>query len=175
MALWRKEFDLSSAVARLLAGGPVWPPYGATPVILALTSNFTNNTNTLNNTNLSFTVQAGVTYIIQGFMVFGNSTTTEGAKFDLGGGTCTATTYQCAFAGVAAGSLSSTGTHTLSSTIATYSSVTSADSTFANLLGYLKVNAGGTLIYRAAENTTATGTFTLYAGTWLALTQCSLV
>jgi hypothetical protein len=67
------------------------------------------------------------------------------------------------FGTVVAGTVVST---TLAGVI-NYTTITGID--YIVLTGFLKVNAGGTLILRAAENTTSTGTLTVAAGSWVAL------
>jgi hypothetical protein len=133
----------------------------------ALAANFTKANATLGATNISFTVIAGRSYRIDGEFIMSNSVAGEGGQFDFGGGSCSATTFDLAVVG-------SNGTNTPGTTNSTsltgainYSSITGTNRV--RFSGYLKVNAGGTLIVRAAENTTSTGTFTLGAGSWVAL------
>jgi len=134
----------------------------------ALANDFTNATAALANTNLSFTVIAGRSYQIAGLLQVRNSAATEGIQIDFAGGAATATTFM-----MAANAIGSVVTGTLSSTalagVINYSTLTGTD--FIVLSGYLKVNAAGTFIMRAAENSHVSGTLTMVAGSWLSLTD----
>jgi hypothetical protein len=72
---------------------------------------------------------------------------------------------------VAANAIGSVTPGTVASTslagVINYTVITGTD--YVVLTGFLKVNAAGTLILRAAENSTALGTLTIGAGSWLAL------
>jgi hypothetical protein len=156
----------NSSVTQVVINGWIQNTNGAA----ALAANFTNNTATLaaHNTNLSFTVLAGRSYRIKGYLQVSNSTAAEGIQFDFGGGSVTATTFFVtgqAIGSVTAGTVVSTS---LTGPIS-YSVVTGTD--YIEVNGYLKVNAGGTVIIRFAENTTAVGTATLGAGSWIELTD----
>ena len=135
-----------------------------------LAGNFTKANATVGATNLSFLVKAGRSYQINGVFQVSNSTAGEGCKFDFAAGGCSATTFFMASNAVGgtavAGTILST---TLAGTI-NYTSLTGTS--YLMLMGFLKVNAAGTFILEAAENTTSTGTFTLGAGSWLSLTDC---
>lgn len=132
----------------------------------SLTTAFTRSDTTLTNTALSLTVIAGRSYRVTGCLQVSNSTATEGVKFDFAGGTATATTF---FAGAYAAGSVTAGTVTSVSLagVINYSVITGTDLVY--FFGFLKVNAGGTIILRAAENSTALGTATLGAGSWMAL------
>lgn len=131
----------------------------------SLASNFTKANATLGNTNLSVTLIAGRSYRIEGYLIVSNSTTTEGVQFDFNGGSATATTFDVAFSAVGSVTPGTVASTSLAGVL-NYSVVTGTDRIFVK--GYIKVNGGGTLILRAAENTTAIGTMTLAAGSWLA-------
>lgn len=91
---------------------------------LTLASNYTNATAGLTNTNLSWTVIAGRSYLIEGELEVSNSTAGEGAQFDFGGGSCSATTFvvNAVVVGTAtAGTVRSTSL----TTVVNWSSVTS--------------------------------------------------
>lgn len=133
----------------------------------ALESAFTRSDATLTSTNLSLTVIAGRSYRITGYLIVSNSVAGEGAKFDFDGGTATATTFDVAFNAVGGTVVPGTIAATAIATDLNYTSVTGTTRIFVQ--GYLEVNAGGTFILRASEDTTATGTMTLAAGSWLAL------
>ncbi len=160
---------LDCSIARLAAGvlGPdVGSWYQNTPGEACLASPFTKNNATLGVTLLSFTVKAGRSYRMEGILQVSNTTAAEGVQIAFDGGTATATTFfmsASAVGSVVAGTVVST---TLAGTI-TYTTVTGTD--YVILRGFLKVNAAGTLIMRAAEATTATGTLTIGAGSWIAL------
>lgn len=131
-----------------------------------LAAAFTNATAALTATNLSCTLVAGRSYRIEGVLQASNSTAAEGLQFDFGGGAATATTFF-----VAAQAVGSVTAGTLSATSLTgamsYTVVTGTD--YVLVSGFIKVNAGGTVILRAAENSAhVTGTLTLGAGSWLA-------
>lgn len=134
----------------------------------ALDANFTRSNATLTATNLSYTVIAGRSYRIEGYLIVSNSTATEGAKFDFAGGTATATTFDLALDNLGTFVAGTTVSAALS-TVLNYMTVTGTNRILVR--GFLKVNAGGTLILRAAEDTTAVGTMTLAAGSWLALSD----
>lgn len=137
-----------------------------TPGEGVLNAAFTRADATLTNTALSYTVIAGRNYRIHGVLQASNTTATEGIKFDFAGGTATATTFFMsanAIGSVVAGTVTSTAL----STALNYTTLTGTD--YIILEGYLKVNAAGTLILRAAENTTAAGTVTIGAGSFIAL------
>lgn len=132
----------------------------------ALAAPFTNATAVMANTNISFNVIAGRSYRIEGILQVSNSTAGEGVQIDFNGGSATATTFFAAVTStgtVVAGTLSSTSL----AGVINFTSITGTD--YIAINGYIKVNAGGTLILRAAENTHATGTLTVGAGSWIAL------
>jgi len=134
----------------------------------ALAANFTNATATMANTNISLTVIAGRAYRIEGMLQVSNSTAGDGVQLDFNGGSATATTFFAAATAVGtvvSGTLSST---TLAGVI-NFTSITGTD--YIAINGYILVNAGGTLILRAAENTHTTGTLTLGAGSWITLSD----
>lgn len=133
----------------------------------ALESAFTRSDATLTSTNLSLTVIAGRSYRITGYLIVSNSVAGEGAKFDFDGGTATATTFDVAFNAVGGTVVPGTIAATAIATDLNYTSVTGTTRIFVQ--GYLEVNAGGTFILRASEDSTVTGTMTLGAGSWLAL------
>lgn len=133
-----------------------------------LTSNFTNAINTPNNTTISFTVIAGRVYSIKGKLNVGNSTITEGVQFDFAGGTATATSYDLSIIGTNGTVTLGTTTTTALGTALTLTSATAPDELL--IVGQIKVNAGGTLILRFAENSAhVAGTATLAAGSWIEL------
>ena len=132
----------------------------------ALAAPYTNATAGLTNTNLSFNVIAGRLYRITGVLQISNTQAGEGAQFDFNGGGASATTFLV--------STSLIGTATPGTVVSTslagainWSSVTGT--AYVILTGFLKVNLGGTLILRAAENTHSSGTLTIGAGSWIAL------
>jgi hypothetical protein len=133
----------------------------------ALESAFTRSDATLTSTNLSLTVIAGRSYRITGYLIVSNSVAGEGAKFDFDGGTATRTTFDVTFNAVGGTVVPGTIAATALDTDLNYTSVTGTTRIFVQ--GYLEVNAGGTFILRASEDSTVTGTMTLAAGSWLAL------
>lgn len=132
----------------------------------ALASNYTNSTATFSNTALSFTVIAGRSYRIEGYIIASNSAAAEGVQFDFNGGSATATTFDISTTDIGSNVLGSAVSTSLAGVI-NYTTVTGSNKIW--FRGYLKVNAGGTFIMRAAENTHVAGTLTLGAGSWLAL------
>lgn len=127
---------------------------------------FTNATATLAPTALaSLPLTGGRSYRIEGLLQVSNTVAAEGVQFNFNGGTATATTFFVAaqaVGSVTAGTLAST---TLAGVL-NYTVVTGTD--YILISGFIKVNAGGTVILQAAENSHATGTLTLGAGSWLA-------
>lgn len=135
-----------------------------------LANAFTDITGTLNNTNIALTVKAGRLYRIDGELVISNSVAAEGAQFDFNGGTATATNFFANFSSKAA--TAPVVGNEISAALATvlnYTTVTGTD--YVRVGGFLKCNAGGTLVLRAAGNSHVTGTMTLGAGSWLALSD----
>lgn len=137
-----------------------------------LSADFTKANATLGNTNLVLQVLAGRSYRIDGYLIISNTTAGEGFKCDFDGGTCTATDFDvCLHAApdsAASVVLGTTARTTLAGDM-DYTTVTGTNRIFVR--GSIKVNAAGTLILRAAESTTSTGTLTLAKGSWLALTD----
>lgn len=132
----------------------------------ALAAAFTKANATFGNTNLSYTLIAGRSYRIRGVLQVSNSTAGEGAKIDFNGGTATATTFFVTAQTVGTNT-PGTVTATALATALNWPSVTGTN--YVYLDGYIKVNAAGTLVLRAAENSTSTGTLTIGAGSWIAL------
>lgn len=132
-----------------------------------LASNFTKANATLGATNLSITLLAGRSYRIEGILQVSNTVAAEGAAFDFNGGAASATTFFVAFSPKAATPpVAGTEVSVALNTKLNYTTVTGTAYIFVS--GFIKVNAGGTLILQASENTTSTGTMTLGAGSWLA-------
>lgn len=132
----------------------------------SLTAAFTDATGVLTSTALSVgPLLAGRSYRIEGILPVSNTATTEGVQFNFAGGTATATTFFVAaqaVGSVTAGTLAST---TLAGVL-NYTVITGTD--YIYIRGFIKVNAAGTLILKAAENTQAIGTLTIGIGAWLA-------
>ncbi len=134
----------------------------------ALAANFTDALGVLLPTHLAFNLVAGKSYRIEGYLIVSNSLAADGSQFDFAGGTATATTFNAALqavGSVVAGTIVSAAL----ATVLNFTTNTGTDRIFIN--GYIKVNAGGTLILRAATNTTASGTMTLGAGSWLSVKE----
>jgi len=134
----------------------------------ALASAFTDATGTLTATNLSRTLIAGRSYLIEGYLIVSNSTAADGSQFNFNGGNCTISTFDVAFTtegSVVAGTLAST---TLAGVL-NYTTNTGTDRVFVK--GYIKVANGGTVTLNAATNTHVSGTMTLAAGSWLKFTD----
>jgi hypothetical protein len=137
-----------------------------TPGEAALASSFTDAVGTLANTNLSLTVIAGRSYRIQGYLIVSNSLAADGFQMDFNGGTATATTFDAALSPVGS-DVAGTVVSAALATKMNFTTVTGTNRIFVQ--GYLKCANAGTLILRAATNTTVSGTMTLGAGSWLAL------
>jgi hypothetical protein len=140
-------------------------------IALALADNFTNATNTFQDTNLSFNVVVG-TYAFECLFQVANTTSSEGMQTDFGGGTCVIAssfveyTYFDTDAQLV-------GAFAVNSTLA---AITNYSPVVFRLSGSLTISSPGTLIVRAAEyNTHSTGTMTLLAGSWMNLTLMSTV
>lgn len=123
----------------------------------------TSDTALANATGMSVTLQSGGVYIFQvSFMTTSNAT--GGAKFDLGGGTVTATVIRWhaeVFAGSGAASTGAQNT-SLTSTVGATAAVA-----LVTVYGYINVNVGGTLIPRFAQNASFGTASSLYAGSWM--------
>lgn len=130
-----------------------------------LTANATKNTATLAVTNLSNTLIAGRTYLIRGLLELSNTVPGEGAQFDLGGGTGSAT--KIFLTATAKGGTAVAGTEVATSLTGAINYTSITGTTYVKIEGSIKVNAGGTFILRLAENTTVTGTVTLGAGSFI--------
>ncbi len=141
----------------------------------ALSAAYTRSDATLTVTNISFTVIAGRSYRIVGLLQVSNTVAGEGVQFDFGGGTATATTFFIAAGVLASGGTVVTGvpSGTTLTTALTFTTITGT--CYLMVQGFLKCNAGGTLILRAAEASTATGTATLGIGSWVALADTQLL
>jgi hypothetical protein len=159
---------LAALVAAMTDGGGTNLGWLQEAGYAALAAPFTRALATLAVTNLSIPVIAGRSYQISGVLQVSNSTATEGSQFDFAGGSCSATTFFMAFNNVGA-VVAGTVTSTTLAGVLNYTTNTGTD--YIMLAGYLKANLGGTFILRAAENTTAVGTLTIGAGSWLALTD----
>lgn len=146
------------------AGGAGW--YQSTAGEACLASPFTNATAALAATNLSWNVKAGRSYRIHGVLQVSNSTPGEGIQFNFAGGSATATTF-FATATINGTAVAGTLTSTTLAGVINWTSITGTD--YITINGFLKVNAAGTLTLQAAENTHATGTLTIGAGSWIAL------
>jgi hypothetical protein len=129
--------------------------------VAVLASAFTNANATLTATNLSWTVIAGRYYDIDLELKVSNSTAADGFQMDFGGGSCSATTFWAEIALMNGSDIAGTVTATSLTGAMNYTTVTGT--CYFRVKGRLKVNAGGTLILRAAGNTDVSGTMTLAA------------
>lgn len=128
-------------------------------------SDIPNATVTMANiTGLSETVTAGDKYGFEITAKVGNTTATEGVRFDLDGGTATVTSFAARLS-VDEGGTTVLG-NVVTSALATDLVVTTATGeTWVTIKGAFVCNAGGTFIPRFAESTTAIGTATIYTNT----------
>jgi hypothetical protein len=138
----------------------------------ALAANFTDNTGTLTNTNLSWTAIAGDSYEVDGLLIVSNSTPADGFKCDFNGGGATATTFNAAATVVGSAVAGTVVTSSLSGAL-NWTTITGTD--YIYIRGYFRCNAAGTLIFRAATNTAVSGTMTLAAGSWISLRRTGRV
>jgi|GEM_PF-5345314 len=131
---------------------------------VALNTAFTNATTTFANTALARTLLAGVTYKIEGYLIQSNTVGGEGAKFDFNGGTATATVFSSAVR-------LDGGVSVVLSALASPAAYATSSSSVFYVSGTIKVNAGGTVILRAAKNSTGGGgILTIDVGSWLTFT-----
>lgn len=135
-----------------------------------VTGNVTNATVTpANITGLSATVAAGRTYSGQIVLYFNQSTAADGFRFDLDGGTATATDVRIT------GTISdSTSTRFLgmNTALATDFTDTSTSGNAEVTINFtITVNAAGTIIPRFANEAASTGTGTVYRGSYMILTD----
>lgn len=132
-----------------------------------LGSNATNNTTTMANiTDLTRRVKAGRKYKFELVIPFVNSTAAEGAKFDFDGGAATMTSFRGHALVFDSALLLSTQVSAIATDITV--AVATGDAVLI-VKGSFVCNAGGTIIPRFAENTTATGTLTAYLGATFSL------
>lgn len=140
-----------------------------TPGLARQTADATNATTTFASlTDLSVSVLAGRKYIGKLILKVANSTATEGIKIDLAGGTVTATSIWAAASSPVGGTtVLGTAISTSLAGVINYTTITGATIIEVNIS--MVVNAAGTFIPRIAENTTAIGTLTVSAGSYLIL------
>ncbi len=138
----------------------------------AATGAVTNATSTIGSGVLSdLTVELSAGQKVSGHMVLfaNNSTAGEGIKIDLGGGTATWTSIQFGLAGTPCGGTVGVVTSTAIATALTITTVSTSDAAYTIAFAGV-VNAAGTLIPRAAENSSHTsGTVTVQINSYLRL------
>jgi len=150
------------ATSDLSDGVPTLKSYLAADVVY-------NNTVTLANTALSVTVAAGGIYDIEfaGYTAF----TAKTLKFDLAGGTATATNFRGYWSMVpdTANSQTYLQVSSPSSVLFNISQDGLATQGFYQFKGTIEVNSGGTFIVRAAQGVAAASNSTLERGSTLIL------
>lgn len=160
--------DSTTRLSRVVSG--VIAPAGTangwlqnTGGVAVLAANFTDAVGTLTATNLSWTVIAGRFYDIDLEIKISNSLAADGFQMNFAGGTCSATTFWAMMNTEVSGGTEVAGTlvSTTLATVLNYTTITGTN--YVRIKGRLKVNAGGTLIIKAATNTTVSGTMTLAA------------
>lgn len=126
------------------------------------------NTTLVSLSDLSVNVSAGqkIAGVIRIFA--NNSTSGEGIKFALDGGSATFTSIEFGFTGTPGGATLGTKCSTAIATPITCSAVTTTDACFEIAFAGV-VNAAGTLIPRFAENSTSTGTATVQINSTLSI------
>lgn len=140
---------------------------GVAPVTRRLTADVTNATTTLANlTDLSITLAAAGTYVGKLIIKCNNSAAAEGVKLDFGGGSATATAFWAA-ASELVGGTTVIGTAIATSLTGAINFTTITGETILEVNFSIVVNAGGTFIPRAAENSHAVGTLTVELGSFL--------
>jgi hypothetical protein len=128
----------------------------------ALSTDFTNSTATMENlTGLSVTLLAGRSYTFRLSLMFSDSVAGEGAKFDFDGGTATATAFK-ARCTITDSALLLSATSTALAT--DFAVATATGDAGIECSGSFVVNAAGTFIPRAAQNSHSTGTLTVEDG-----------
>lgn len=137
---------------------------GTAPLSSVLASDFTNATATFSNTALSVPVAAGGTYAFTLQAFVSDSTAAEGGKIDFAGGSATFTNF-------IAGSNSVLVTTVTTANTGTFSNATITGNNLITISGTATINAGGTFIVRAAQNTHALGTLTMSRGSRLMLNK----
>lgn len=154
-------------VDSLQAVAAVTTAVGAAPLTRRLTADVTNATATLAGlTDLSVTLASAGKYVGRLVLKCNNNVAAEGVKLDFGGGGATATSFWAAGAELVG------GTTVLGTVVATsltgginFSTITGE--TLIQVDFSIVVNAGGTFIPRAAENSHAAGTLTVELGSFL--------
>jgi len=137
-----------------------------------LTASVTNATATMANlADLTQTLGAGLKYTGRLVIKCNNSTAAEGIQVDFNGGTATMTSFfATAFVAVSSGT-DTAGTVISTSLAGVINWTTITGETVIEILISFVVNATGTFIPRAAENSHATGTLTAELGSYLTLQE----
>jgi hypothetical protein len=162
------EVSQGVAVIKPIAGsGSAW--FQNTGGEGTLANAFTKTNATFANTNLSYSLIAGRTYRIEGYLLISNSTAGEGGKIDFNGGGATATAMRVDV--ITDVGTSSPGTQSSTSLAGVINWTSISGTNVVRISGYITCGNAGTLVLRAAENSTSTGTFTLGAGSWIALSD----
>ena len=132
----------------------------------ALAADYTNATAAFTNTNLSFTVISGRTYTFDTALFLQDSVAAEGAQIDFNGGTATATNFRVHCI------LDDTTTTITNSAQATALATAFSVATLTGVAqwkchGTFVPSAAGTFIVRGRQGTHATGTLTIFRGSYL--------
>lgn len=130
-----------------------------------LAANYTNATASMTNTALSITLLAGRKYVFRMSLFLADSVAGEGVLIDFDGGAATATNFR-------AHAILHDTTLLLSQQVSALATdigvATVTGDSLMEVTGSIEVNAGGTFLVRASQNTHATGTLTIYRGSHIA-------
>lgn len=140
-----------------------------------LTANVANATATMSNlTDLTQTgLVSGTNYVGELVVKCNNSQATEGIKFDLGGGSATASSFWAGGGVLASGGTDTIGTNIATSLTGVISFSVLTGETVLSIKFSFVCNGSGTFIPRFAENSTALGTATAELGTYLTIQPSS--
>lgn len=147
---------------------PAAPSASITSPVRVVTAPTSSSTSLVSIPDLTVSVSAGqkVSGVIRLFA--NNSTSGEGLKVTLDGGTATFTSIEFGWVGTPGGATLGTKCSTAIGTAITCTAVTTTDACFEIAFTGV-VNAGGTLIPRFAENSTSTGTATVQINSTLSI------
>lgn len=124
----------------------------------------TNATATLATTGLSATLKAGRTYAFTIVLFASDDQAAEGLKFDLDGGTATATAIQAFYTALATAATSFTAALSVTALATDFDMATTTGVHKVVIEGTITVNAAGTFIPRFAQSSHTSGTATLARG-----------
>jgi hypothetical protein len=134
----------------------------------ALSADVTNATTTMGNlTGLTINLRAGRTYSFRAVLFAVDSVAGEGLKFDLDGGTATATDLEAFATLVSTAGTAFVAALTLTALATDFAMATVTGVSKVEIEGVITVNAGGTFIPRFAQNSHSSGTATVNRGSYI--------